>query len=385
VNVKNDFLLKIGTEARKSRVSYWNDKNIVSARITKTPEWTDAGLWFRTAGCAYDALGGCIMCDYSNGPQTTPEQMISYVEQGLKQIPQDCRVLLVSPSGSMFDDNEVPRTALVGILHILRNSPYQKIAFETRAETITVDIIRICKTVLGKRFYGLYVGLESASPFILKYCLNKQLQLSAIENAINICNNNDIFITFNVIVGAPFLSTQEIIETTVKTVSWAFDKGASRCDLFPIHVKLSTPLAVLYDEGIYSPPSLWELVEVLNRLGESMWPQIGLSWYTTNDAYNIISSPTTCPVCFHDVLKYLEGFAHTNEAAFIKKINNIVCSCKENWKHDAGDLSLPDRVIAGYSVLAKKIFGDEWRDKHIVSISNLIKSDWDNGIGLYAL
>jgi len=379
VNNINEFLLKIGTETRKTRVSFWNDTDTISVRITDTSDWKDAGLWFRTAGCTYDAHGGCIMCDYSNGPETAAEQMISYVEQGLKRIPSDCRILLVSPSGSMLDDKEVPREALIGILDTLRESPFQYITFETRAETITDEAVKLCKDILGSRFWGLYIGLESASPFILKHCINKQLQLSAIEDAILVCKANDVRITFNVLVGAPFLSADESIITAIDTVKWALAKGIFRCDLFPVHVKHSTPLAALYKEGLYSPPSLWELVEILNGLGEELFPKIGLSWYTTNGAYNIISSPTTCPICADEVITCLAGFANTQEPSFIHQINNIICACKKNWGNDAVIDSLPDRVFRGYKVLANKFLGDYWWSEHAESINSMIQLDWLNG------
>jgi radical SAM enzyme (TIGR01210 family) len=385
VDIKNSFLLKIGTEARKSRVSYWNDTETISIRFTETPDWLDAGLWFRTSGCAYDAHGGCVMCDYSNGPATTSEQMISYINHGLCQIPINCRVLLVSPSGSMLDENEVPRRALEGILHSIKNSPFEKIVFETRADTITYDAIALCKSLLGERFYGLYAGLESASPFILKYCINKQLKLETVENAIKLCNDNGLQIIFNVLVGVPFLSTRDSINSAVKTVRWAIGKGASRCDLFPIHVKQSTPLAELYEQGLYSPPSLWDLVEVLNVLGESTWSKVGLSWYTTNGAYNIIKSPTTCPVCYNKVVKCLDGFARAHTASFVNSVNGIECDCKKNREETGESLLLPDRVLLGYASLANKFLGADWWGINRNTIRDIVVSDWDNGGGLYVV
>ena len=385
MEIKNDFLLKIGIEARKSRVSFWSDTDTVSIRITQGDNQKDAGLWFRTAGCSYDACGGCIMCDYSNGPRTTPKQMISYVAQGLKQIPHDCGCLLVSPSGSMLDSDEVPRMALVGILNLLSKTAFPQIVFETRAETVTEEVIKLCKDILGERFYGLYLGLESALPFVLKHCINKQLHLSAATDAINICKENDVNTMFNVLVGAPFLSVNEIIQSTVQTVRWVLDKGATRCDLFPVHVKRHTPLAALYEEGLYSSPSLWALVEVLNGLGEDTWRQVGLSWYTPNGAYNIISSPSTCPNCIDTVLGALSAFAQTHEPKFIHKLNAINCACKGNYKKDTEFDSLPERVLCGYAALANRFLGADWWNNHVGEMKSLVREDWNNGGELHAL
>lgn len=331
MDVRNSFLLNVGKEAKKKRVSFWSNEETESIRLTKTANGQDAGLWFRTAGCTYDAQGGCIMCDYSNGPYTSSEQMISYVKHGLKSIPSDCTNVLVSPSGSMLDTKEVPLDALIGIIRELGETPF-RIFFETRAETVNEEVICICKDILRNRFGGLYIGLESASPFVLKYCVNKQLRLSSITEAISICKRNGVEIILNVLVGIPFLSSEESIRSAIDTVNWGLSSGAYQCDLFPIHIKDSTPLSFLYEAGMYSPPSLWEFAEVLNKLDDSALRRVGLSWYTSNDSYNVISSPSTCPLCIDHVIECLNGFARTKSLEWIEKLNKIDCSCRRNWE-----------------------------------------------------
>jgi radical SAM enzyme (TIGR01210 family) len=381
MNVKNQFLLTMGVEARKHRVPYWNDLDTVSIRITETSDWKDVGLWFRTAGCSYDAQGGCLMCDYSNGPITNVTQMVSYVAEGLKTIPADCRVLLVSPSGSMLDSKEVPHEALIGILHLLSETCYPHIVFETRAETITEDVITLCKSYLGERFHGLYVGLESISPFILKHCINKQLEISAVLNAIYTCNKYDVKVMVNALVGAPFLSVEECITTAVQTVTWALSNGAFRCDLFPLHVKKFTPLLTLYEAGLYNPPSFWTLAELLNSLDEIKLSQTGLSWYTSNGAYNIVASPTTCKECEKKMLSCLSDFAHTHDPHFVHQMDLLNCTCKEDWyrKRNSITKSLPERVIYGYKTMANRLIGADWWKLHADRIKEFVFNDWIEG------
>jgi radical SAM enzyme (TIGR01210 family) len=387
MRAKNQFLLEIGLAARTNRVPYWNDDATYSVRITETPAWTDAGLWFRTAGCTYDAHGGCLMCDYSNGPKTDASHMVSYVEAGLKQIPSDSRILLVSPSGSMLDEQEVPRPALEGILRVLSRSSHQFIAFETRAETITDEVIDLCKTYLKDRFYGLYVGLESVSPFILKHCINKQLQLRAVEKALQVGKKHNVKIRMNVIVGAPYLTINENIQETVRTVSWALNKGAARSDLFPIHVKSHTPLYFLQQAGLYTPPSFWTLVEILNKLGEEHWSQVGLSWYSSYGAYNVVASPTTCDVCVNEMLEHLSGFAENHAGEFITKMNSISCTCRARWRDEKKKVStpLPERVIYGYRKMSEKLMGNEWWQANAGAIKTLVNNDWEEGGELSAV
>ena len=139
----NNFLLHIGRQAKKDRISYWNDEDVTSIRFSREQGQTRTGLWFRTNGCAYDHQGGCMMCDYSSGPRTTASEMADYVKQGLMKIPEKCHKLLVSPSGSMLDEREVPADALEGILALLASSPHDCFSFETRAETITEETVSL--------------------------------------------------------------------------------------------------------------------------------------------------------------------------------------------------------------------------------------------------
>jgi radical SAM enzyme (TIGR01210 family) len=249
--------------------------------------------------------------------------------------------------------------------------------FETRAETITDEVLKLCKSILGERFYGLYVGLESRSSFVLKHCINKQLRTESVLSAIKACKQNSIQIMVNVLVGATYLTTEESISNAVETVQWALSKGVDRCDLFPVHVKRFTPLAVLYYAGLYNPPSLWILVEVLNQLGASTWSSVGLSWYTSYGAYNIVASPMTCSTCQEALTLCLDGFEHTHKAEYVHKMNAIECSCKESLNtHHIAEPSLPERVIRGYNKMAEEVMGLNWWKVNKNSIVELVYSDW---------
>lgn len=384
IDIKNEFLLKVGMDVRKPRVAFWDDDNTTSMRITNCGAWTDVGLWFRTEGCTYDAQGGCIMCDYSNGPHTTAEHIVSYVESGLQGVPSNCRNLLVSPSGSMLDKCEVPKKALIKILYLLKDSQFKNIFFETRAETITDNTISLCKSILGEQLRGLYVGLESAYPFIRTYCINKQLKTDSVINAMSICEKYGINIIFNVLIGIPFLSEEENIFSAYNTIKRVINLGASECNLFPAHVKRFTPLEKLYNANLYMPPSLWDMVETLNKLEDDVLRRVGLSWYTSNGAYNIVKSPETCPLCYNRILECFDNFSKNNNPEIIRELNLMKCSCRQKRKIEY-TLSLPERIINGYNVLANQLSDKQYWQENKDAIKKRIYTDWHNTGGLYAL
>lgn len=363
MNPRNMFLLRVGVVARKNRKRFW-DNNNYSVRISSRFGRLEAGLWFRTQGCWHDHQGGCIMCDYSIGPYTTSDEMIQYVREGLNTLKEPCQHLLVSPSGSMLDEWEVPPAAREGIFKLIRNTNHETFSFETRADTVTKAAINQCKSLLGDRLLKVYVGLESANPWISKYCINKGLSLHDIKPAFRVLKQAGVRAISNILVGSPFLSVSEAIEDTVQSVLWALDKGADECCLFPIHVKNATPLLCLYQKGLYSPPSLWSLVEVLQRLGpEVAQKHIKLSWYTSYGAFNVVDSPTTCDECYDMVISLLDKFVEFVEFDAVRELVRLDCMCKKTWYeqiHQPPTKSLPDRVATEYELLAQSLMGRDW-------------------------
>ena len=113
----------------------------------------------------------------------------------------------------------------------------------------------------------------------------------------------------NVMLGSAFLSPREAIEDTVETVRWAIEQGTDSAVIFPAHVKQWTLLEWLWERGLYSPPSLWSLVEVLARIGSQLASRVSISWYkvytqeseggelNSLDDMWYLRSPSTCVVC----------------------------------------------------------------------------------------
>lgn len=383
MNIRNEFLLKIGIEARKGRKRFW-DTNQYCIRLSENHGNIEGGLWFKTQGCSYDRLGGCIVCDYSSGDLTTAKNMIQYVQQGLDAISKECSQLLVSPSGSLLDEKEVPREALEEILTILNKSPHKSFSFETRADTINSSIIKRCNELLENKLYKVFIGLESCNPWILKYCLNKELNPTTFIESHKVLLRENIKTAANITLGAPFMSVDESIKSTIKTVNWAINEGVEECFIFPVHVKASTPLMYLHNDGLFSSPSLWSLVEVLKNLKSHIdQKRIRLSWYKSYGAYNIVASPTTCNKCINEVMSLFDKFASYGDFEIVEKLSNFDCICKQEWLKKLNfceSLSLPERVATGYELLANKLLGPLWWQNNSEKIISELLEDADSNI-----
>ncbi len=378
-NTKNVFLNSVCAHIRVSRPIVPPTLNY-ALRVEKIANSPFVTLWFRTRGCRHDYMGGCSMCNYGKSTPVAADDMIEYVKAGLSLAPnEDGMMLLVSPSGSMLDDWEVPAQAREGILELVRKTNAKTYVCETRIETVTDEKIKQYVEILDNKFMCIEVGLESSNPWVSKYCVNKELSLQQYIESMGILRRYKVLSIANVIIGSPFLSPKESIEDAVESIRWALSHGTDRCTLFPVHVKRWTLVEWLWEHGQYSPTSLWSLVEVLNRLGPELAQKVTISWYklyiekmakgrlNSSTDLGYLSSPTTCPICHSKVISLLDTYRDTNDFSVIVELTNLGCACKDAWRSalEKEDLlSLPERVASAYASIGRDVLGKKWWDEN---------------------
>jgi radical SAM enzyme (TIGR01210 family) len=327
-------------------------------------------LWFRTRGCRHSVLyGGCTMCDYWVSDPVAPEQMVAAVQEGLNQLKSEPGTLLLNASGSVFDDWEVPQEARQEIFRLLSRFQKTALIFETHASTLSENKMNECVNILHGHEIEIEFGLESANPYILEYCLNKKLQLVDVTKAISILKKYHLKSSANILIGAPFLTTPEIIDDVLTSIYWAFEQGVDECVLFPVNLKPWTLAYWLHEHNMYSQPSLWTLIEILSRVDPKLLPSIYIAWYKPrpqfHPAYTLPNqSATTCPLCYDTVIELLDRYiSQDHRRKTIEQLINIRCYCKNEWckQIEVKDrLSLTDRVQKNYSIVRKRMFGEKW-------------------------
>jgi archaeosine synthase beta-subunit len=310
---------------------------------------TFAQLWFLTRGCTWDRAGACTMCNYGHAEHVSADEMVGYVERGLASIRRPIDELYVSPSGSLLDPKEVPVEARRRILASMADVPVRRLSFETRPETVTSTTIKDVVFALSERALAVGFGLESADPFVLQHCVNKRGTTDAFVRAARALAHHGFDVYANIALGSAFLTEAEAIEDAVASVNWALRNGSSLALVFPMHVKQNTLLAWLYSRGRYRPPSLWSLIEVLERLDGTLLEQVTISWY--RDDYgsrsNVIAGPTTCPRCEREVLRALDRYRAAPGVESAEAFGALRCDCRERWSRGLANLPdrpLPDRV-----------------------------------------
>ncbi len=313
------------------------------------------------------------MCNYGASKAVSEDRMVESVRAGLATLGcHDGMMLLLSASGSMFDEWEVPAGARERIFRLARDTTTRAIVCESRVDALTDARVRDYAGLFDDREAGIGIGLESANPWILKHCVNKALSLNDYESAVDMLHRHGVLSTANVLLGSPFLSEAEAIDDAVEAIRWAFAAGTDQCVLFPSHVKSHTLVHWLWQRQMYSPPSLWSLVRVLSRVGPQVAPRVTISWYKDYYATNAIdseqeaafvSSPTTCPACRDKVMTLLDAYRDRGDFDVIRELAGFDCDCRGQWEDSLEDtvaLSLAERVVQAYEVIGRDVLGAEW-------------------------
>lgn len=364
VTVQNPILNAVVKALRATRPKVSLD---YYARFESVPHGSLVDIWFRTRGCSFDRNGSCTMCDYDWSSPTSSEQQISFVQQALAEVGVSPYELLISPSGSMLDEREVPIEARKQIFDIACKQPCKLFLFETRPETVTNEaLVGYHNAFAGTGIkVGVEVGLESANQWVLTYCVNKQLSLHDFENAVRLIKRNGMLSYANISLGTAFLTEQEAIQDAVNSIYWALDKGVDKIVLFPLHVKTYTVLHWLWRNGLHAPTSLWALPEVLKRLGPDTASKVELAWYKPLPSTDAPSYPTpqTCEDCHADVVQLLDSYKRTMDYRYVALLDEVDCPCHDAWRERLAISprpSLANRVFSAYESMVKDVLGETW-------------------------
>lgn len=319
---------------------------------------------FESIGCRNSYQGKCIMCDYGRGRNISKEELHSAFKYAISNIKGNPEVLLVNTYGSILDEFEFSEENFIELLNEINKLTFRIIIFETFYKTITQEKIDLIKEYIDNKTIYFEIGIESFNDNYRKFCLNKEIDNKELFEVINMVKQNGFFITGNLLVGIPFLTTKEQINDAIESINIAFENNIDEVTLFPINIKKYTLLYELYENGLYKSISLWMLIEILNNIKEEYLDKISFAWFGNRDMiYSKKSTifPRSCDCCRGKLTEFFENSLKHTAKENKEIISELIkdsdkCNCMNEFLKElklAEERTLEERINEGYTLLEK--------------------------------
>jgi radical SAM enzyme (TIGR01210 family) len=298
-------------------------------------------------GCSYfrRPQGGCLHCGlFSDGiisPETGREKLLSAFAANLNRHNfSRSPVLCIYVPGSFLDDREIDQETRRAIISLVaQKKDIKKVVFESLPQFITTPRIRELISVLTHKEIEIAVGLDSSDDQVRDLCINKSFTLRTFERACALLQRQDIRFSTFALLKPPFLTEQESIADTVRTVRYAFNKGASAVSIEPNTVQQNTFVWKLFRKNLYRPPWLWSILEVIKQLPPGKELRIGgMVVYP-----RAIQSAHNCNLCTSRIWQKIQEYNLIQDAAIFTDLD---CACKNQWYEELHIESppLPERI-----------------------------------------
>jgi radical SAM enzyme (TIGR01210 family) len=294
-----------------------------------------AVVFLLSNGCewALRSANGCTMCGHIAKQARTdrPFPPDYFVEQFVRAHASldfsDVPVLNIYNNGSFFNDNEIPAEARRTILAtVSRNPAVKKLLVECRPEFVSEAAIAKAKAILRGKELEVAIGLETEDDYRRTVCINKGFTLAEFMRATRIISAHGVDLKTYVLVKPPFYSEMEAIEDAVGTIRTAFSLGASRVSLEGMTRQRYTLIDYLAQQGRYSLPWLWTLVEIVRRTAHL--GQVAVSTFRFYPSPE--SVPGNCHLCNERVLAAIVRY---NETLDVHALDGLDCECRAEWNH----------------------------------------------------
>jgi radical SAM enzyme (TIGR01210 family) len=225
----------------------------------------------------------CSFCDLwqwtLDGP-TPPGALVAQLEREVASLdaPFPDRLKLYTAS-NFFDRRAVPREDWPALARLA--APFSAVTVESHASTIGAATLELARALGPDRSLEVAVGLETIHPGAMAQ-LNKRLELSRFDVAARMLANEGIDLRAFVLLGAPYVSVDESVTWTVRTVAHAAACGAAVVSIIPVRGG-NGEMERLQALGAFTPPTLPQLEAALDRclgfrrtvVGADLW-DVGL-------------------------------------------------------------------------------------------------------------
>lgn len=312
----------LAKKRKTPKTVWWRERDYLEGEV-------EAGVVILpTRGCAWGLTGGCAMCGYVyDSLPLSPGELLKDFRDALGKL-GDVEYLKIFNSGSFFDPRELDRETSYRIFEEINQHPgIKRVQVEARPEYLDKASLKEASDNLAPQL-EVGIGFETVSDYIREKCINKGFTLEDFKKAVRACRGVGVEVKAYILVKPPFLTEKEGIEDAVRSGRAAYKYGASRISLNPVAVHRDTLVEELWRRREYSPPWLWSLVEIIQRLRAKICAPVLCHPTGAGKA----RGAHNCGRCDAAVFKALVDFSATQRDAYLKGIVNTGCSCRVPWQ-----------------------------------------------------
>ena len=334
----NPILRKIMQKVYHDRMALSSDI-LTHVRMEIVNDKSFCEVWFMTKGCSHDAKGGCTMCNYGKGCEVEERKVLEELKLRLSDLPTELEELIVTPTGSMLDDEEVPVSMRKAIFELLKNTQCENFYIETRVDSITEEKLKLLKESVRAGKIYVEVGVECADDWVLRNLVNKNMTLQDLRKSVRMIHKAGMYVCGNVGIGIPFLNERTNLTLAVSSVRKLLDMGMDSIVLFPYHVKPGTLSFRLWERGLYECCSLWGIPEVLNHFDSEELQRIHISWYRNyyTDKKKILCSPRVAREDIEQILVLLDKYKNHPGKEALSALMRYESADRDNWREKLRD------------------------------------------------
>lgn len=238
--------------------SFWEEERAPEGgvRSVLTVLLTGAECRFR---CVYCDLWRATL-DGPTPPGAVPGQLREAL-RGAGTLRAGAAIKLYNHS-NFFDSRAVPPEDDPVIAELV--APFARVTVECHPKLIGRRCLEFAARVRGGgETLEVAIGLETACREALAR-LNKRMTLDDFDRAVGLLRADGIGIRVFVLLSPPFVAPERAVEWAVRSVEYAFARGAQHVSLIPVRGGNGI-MEELQRTGIFAPPRLSQLEEALER------------------------------------------------------------------------------------------------------------------------
>ncbi len=285
-------------------------------------------------------------CATSRGREVSADEYVAQFEHVMDAVDLgDYPIVSIYNDGNIFNEREMPVAAIEKICSYIDGyKNIRKVVVESRIDYSPDEHVAKMKKALNGRQLEVAFGFESANTQVMNLCINKGFSANNFDVFHSRMRGMGVLTKPLLLVKPPFLAEGEAIEDILQTISYCVSRGIDYVDLEVTTVEKNTVVHELWKNGLYRPPWLWTIVELLQQCRERFGARAHVYVSPWNYSVESLDWARNCGKCDAGITEAIQRYnSHFDTAEF----EGLDCSCREEW-HEAvmaqETRTIPERI-----------------------------------------